>query len=547
MVRTTPTIERTQDYAYHRFKVYAKSAWRRSPRNWKLVFFVLPSLLLFASIVVTLNAHLTPSSHRSRLVQPYHQFPFGALGAECDAYLLPAANAPQTMHSCSLPLLNDSLPIQPNLQHGQRKMVIVLDFWERMVNVQTALRRLVELAVDADFTVVEPLMYESHVVPEYSFSEQFETRNMVPQTAALYFQTDALYNTNRYISHREFLSRTRGLQDITDAGRTIPVHHIETAVFIDWDGTTAKRTDSNSPFYWCDHILRRRMRKTSHGWSFTKNVYFQRAICLSPAATMSPANFTRKLFDDIFSLAHDGTERKAKRCQDCVSLAFLNYRKHAFSGFVYNTGNSVITPSTLPVGKVPLHFADTVRREQMNGHPYVAIQIRTGKPFVLFKNYEKREPAQKGLQWVPFWDTDHQLFKTWLKRCTRKLVIKAREVAQDLGPNVAFYIASDMYNNGWKGGERCPWSVKLALEAAKKELARELRPLVWLEPEMLQIEQDVMGMCGLMDAAICVKADRFVFSVPSNFGSWVRLQREMNTLGNQTYSVNCEDDRFGPH
>ncbi|CDF40402.1 unnamed protein product [Chondrus crispus] len=457
---------------------------------------------------------------------------------------------------------SDAHEMHPQIAEEQHdyagnKMVLVLDFWERMINVQSGLRRLVQIGVDSGFSVVEPFVYESKVSLKYAFPEHFMDRNLTPQTAALYFKTDDLYITNRYISHKQFrdkiLLRPKNRGSLVQ-GSTVPPQEdrdmppqylIQAIVFINWN----KRKPSNDthpgnsrrPFYWCDHKMKNvRLRKSSYGHLVSRDIHVQRALCLSSIATVAPARFGPRLFQEMFSFVKNGTTHFPRRCERCVTLAFTNYRKHAFTGFVSHTGAMPFKQKTPPleVGSVPQALAGRIRKELLRDRPYLALQLRTGKPFVLLDRYE-RDLVSKGVN-----ITRHDSFKSWLGNCTRKLVAKARDGAKELGPRAVFYIASDMYNDGWKGGEMCPQTVREALNKAKSFLDKELKHVSWFNPVDFGIKQDAMGISGLADAAMCLKADRFMYAVPSNFGRWVHEQRAPKNQASGTTRVDCRDPRF---
>lgn len=433
------------------------------------------------------------------------------------------------------------------------KYILVLDFWERMINIQSGLRRLVQLGVDSGFTVVEPFVYESRVSLKFSFPEDFKSRNMTPQTAALYFRTEDLYMTNRYISHAHFRDQAK-LVIAYDEEKGVVKNRakvnqllkepkndqylIQAMVYINW--TTTKK-DSKQSFGWCDSILvQKKLPITKYGRLVGSNIHVQRALCVSSAATVSPARFTSRFFDDIFAFVRQGTRKYRQKCGKCIALAFMNYRKHAFSGFIAHTGAMPFKQKSPPleVGTLPQALAERVKTELLGGRPYVAIQLRTGKAFALFEGYDRRKIAE-GIS-----VSRHSNFKSWLNNCTTSLVRAARRVARELGPHTVFYIASDMYNDGWKGGEICPPVVQEVLERSKAILDKELNGLRWFNPKEFGITQDAMGISGLADAAVCLKADRFMFAVPSNFGKWIHEQRSYVKEGAGTVRVDCMDHRF---
>lgn len=413
---------------------------------------------------------------------------------------------------------------------SSNNIVLVLDFWERMINIQSALRRLVHLAIDADFTVVEPFIYQSKVSPYFSSPSHFNNHNMVPQTAALYFHVEQLHITTRYIDYHSFLQRVRMLNS------SRPTYHVHALVFFDWQSQSAAR---QPPYWWCDSKLDKFPNATNL-FRLVASLHIQRALCLSPNATVAPARFGPWLFTDMFAFIRNGTRFVPQKCADCVSIALANYRKHAFSGFVSSSGVMPFRQKTLPleVGQIPQRLADRVRNNLLGGHRYVAMQIRTGKAFVLMTKWEQKM-KRKGVR-----VKRHNAFKEWLDVCTKKMVAEARNVVKELGRDAVVYVASDMYNDGWKGGEKCPHEIERALDSAKKFLANELKGIKWFNPEDFGITQDLMGVSGIADAAVCLKADRFMFAVPSNFGRWVHEQRSMIRQRSDTIRVDCVDDRF---
>lgn len=167
----------------------------------------------------------------------------------------------------------------------------------------------------------------------------------------------------------------------------------------------------------------------------------------------------------------------------------------------------------------------------------MAIQLRTGKAYALFERYDRKLLSQGHNV------TRYESFRNWMASCSSRLVRQARKTARGLGSRSVFYIASDMYNDGWKGGEKCPQQVASVLEETKAYLNRELG-VKWFDPRKFGITQDAMGISGIADAAVCLKADRFMFAVPSNFGRWVHEQRSSVREASSTVKVDCMDKRF---
>lgn len=403
-----------------------------------------------------------------------------------------------------------------------RHFVLVLDLWERMVNVQGGLKRLVQLGVDAGFTVVEPFVFESKVSRHLSVPRHFEKRGLAPQPASTYFSTDELHSTSRFVSFDAFASLSKSSDD---AARI----HLDAVLYFTWDEANGDRA-KGAPFYWCDERLEGlgmpEANSSTPVWHLADDVVVAGALCVSPAETMQPGTFTSAYFEALFAAVAKRSERSGQTagtaCPSCVSVALLNYRKHAFSGYVSSTGAQPFKSKNpaMQVGQAPRQLASRLRRGYFADKPYTALQMRTGKTWVLCG----RRP---------------QVFIPWLSACIDRAVVAVQVAKAGLGRDTAVYIASDMYNDGWKGGESCPPEVCEALRAGRRRIDRALRPRHF-EPADFNVTQDIMGMSSAVDAAMCVAADRLVFTSPSNLGRWAHDQRSPLFLPAPT-NVDCND------
>lgn len=526
-------------------------------RKYRVIFSVATFAVVVAVITTMLRTSLFILAQHIAVFQVDDQVQTKALASHVDLLAFSVQSLTVGIDKNAVGASTEQNQNTTGVEHDYagNKLILVLDLWERMINVQSGLRRLVQLGVASGFTVVEPFVYESKVSPKFAFPENFEERNMTPQTAALYFRTEDLYLTNRYISHDQFKEKTlmgmsksgMATESLTPSSykKSNSQYLIQAVVFIDWSKSRSGQRNvpksKGLPFYWCDERLKsKKWEKSTIGYLLAQNFHVQRALCLSSKATVAPARFGPRLFQQMFAFVKKGAKRLPQSCEKCVTLAFMNYRKHAFTGFVSHTGSMPFKQKTPPleVGAVPQALAERMRTELLGGKPYLAIQLRTGKAFVLLEKYEKRLLAE-GIN-----ITRHDTFKVWLGECTRQLVLEARKVGRELGPRAVFYIASDMYNDGWKGGEKCPPAVREALETAKSFLDHELKRVRWFNPKDFDVTQDAMGISGLADAAMCLKADRFIFAVPSNFGKWIHEQRAPRNKGAGTRKVDCTDPRF---
>lgn len=395
------------------------------------------------------------------------------------------------------------------------KYVLVLDLWERMVNVQGGLLRLVQLGVDADFTVVEPFVYESQVSRQYSVPEHFESSGLRPQPASTYFDVRQLYSTRHLVSYNTFSSVSKLQRNSTNV-------YIDAVLYFDWENTTAAQPGS-SPFEWCDSKLStefgmKKEERPNGWWKLSDHVFIRRAVSVNPRSiTMEPRNFTASFFNRLFAFISRG-KRRTSRCDasaaNCyllsTSIAFINYRKHAFNGYTSISGLQPFKTKlpALAIGREPKELAARLIRKTFGRRPFIALQMRTGKAWVLT-------------------DQNPVKFSEWLNECVGRSIVAvrtAKKALDGLNGNVGVYLASDMYNEGWRGGEKCPQEVSDALEEAKFKLDESLRPSHF-DPKPFDIDQDLMGIASAVDAAMCFKADHFVYASPSSLGRWVDDQR----------------------
>lgn len=408
------------------------------------------------------------------------------------------------------------------------RLVMVTDLWERMVNVQLALRFFLIYALEHDFTLVEPFVYESKVMNEYSLPEHFRALNMEPQPASTYFDTSRFLDTGRLITH-DALRQKIQLNNSTD-------HFvIDAAVFIPWDAPQESHGDR--PFYWCDEEFDNLMwewPKSEYGRAIVPGFHLQRMVCLNP---VKAADADESYFDDLFSFVRSGSKNVPRQCEECVSVSFINYRKYLLQGMKPSNQRAKYLeniPATLPMGEKIQSLARRVKQERLGNRGYVGIQMRTGKAFTLLGIYE--DGHSTGRQ-------KHSLFHKWLKECSGRLVQRAKELGEEIGEETSFYMASDIFNSGWKGGEYAPDEVVAMQNETIKFFEKELGNLHWFEPEEFGVRQDAMGISGAVDAAVTWFADRFVYST-SSFGLWISTQRMSG--GQESVEVKCEIPEFGP-
>lgn len=409
------------------------------------------------------------------------------------------------------------------------RLLFAMDYWERMIHVHYGLRFLTLLAMEAGFTVVEPFVYQSKAPLNFSLPEHFEQRGMRPQRASLYYDTSKLFESSRFVTHNEFRHKI-SLSQRSDKQVSV----ITAAVYVVW-----APDKSMERFYWCDERAEElEWRKSEYGWAVGRNIHAQRIMCVSSRLTAAPPKFRKDYFDELFEFAVKGTGHLERKCKQCISLAIVNYRKHLFGNFESDTDEKVMNKKlpTLLAGKAPRDIAHRVQEEVLGKSAFLTIQMRTGKAFSVIEALNRGRTQEQNVE----------AFGEWLAACQMSLVKRAKEMLTVIGKDAKVYIASDMYNDGWKGGDRCPPAVREVLDEAKRRFEREFGKVYIFEPQRFGVKQDVMGVSGAVDAAMGFDADRFLYSKPSSFGLWVHEQRWQEGR-HPAMTVNCEMDAFTEH
>lgn len=197
---------------------------------------------------------------------------------------------------------------------------------------------------------------------------------------------------------------------------------------------------------------------------------------------------------------------------------FINYRKHLFHGIEPTPNRQKLIKNKYPsilIGKKQQKLAKRVARESLGGKKYVGVQFRTGKACTLLRRHAVLTNSSEAVG----------QFKGWLTKCTESLVKEAKTQAAEMGENVGFFLASDMLNSGWKGGDKGSPEIEAMLNTSVSYFKRELQDLAWFEPDKYDVKQDVMGISAVVDAGVMYFGDAFVYALPSSFGVWVDDQR----------------------
>eukprot|EP00178_Gracilaria_changii_P016675 TRINITY_DN479_c0_g2_i1.p1 TRINITY_DN479_c0_g2~~TRINITY_DN479_c0_g2_i1.p1 ORF type:complete len:468 (-),score=135.89 TRINITY_DN479_c0_g2_i1:58-1461(-) len=419
-------------------------------------------------------------------------------------------------------LVNDAL--HPRASAAQRaprhqppsRYLLLLDAWERMVNVQYALRRLLNVAVDANLSLVEPFMYQSKVQLHYSLPEMFQHKQLLPQAASTFFDSRQLYNTSHYVPYQRFEQHFALAHSRTS--------FIHAALFLTWrdaywmgarDVLRNWLSPLPPPLWWCDSNLHRlpgRYNRSTRMFHITPSVQIARAVCAPPSA-LTNASFFHTLFDTLRAHVRATTPPS---CAHCVSVAVANYRKHAVQSYISTAGVAASQPvAPLSLSRSVMRTARALLQRHVGDGAFVAAHIRSGKAYALI--------TARG---------NYSAFQQWLRPCVQRLARSASSV------RLPVYVAADLFNDGWLGGETAVDEVREALRDARHALSGAHMFRLRAERERQLVAQDHMGMASAIDAAAALMATHFVYAQPSNFGGWVAKLRESRAL--RSHALQCE-------
>ncbi|CAN8069870.1 unnamed protein product [Agarophyton chilense] len=393
-------------------------------------------------------------------------------------------------------------------------MVLLLDAWERMVNVQYLVRRLVHVAQDAHFALVEPFMFASKVWLWRSLPPMFAAVAHSPQPASAFLHTAPLLRTGHYVRYQAFRRRARLTNDNGTNDTPSSSVLIDAALFLEW----TRHTSAARVLWRCDARLRElpgQYHAASRTHRLASGVHVASALCAWPTALTN-----RSFFGALFAAARAArhTSRLRPSCALCTSVALVNFRKHALRHYTSVFGDAPTAQRVPPLAPAPhiVRFVGSVARTRLRTQRLTAFHLRAGKAFTLL--------AVNG--------NDSDAFVQWIRDCAQRVVQQARATDED----AALVVASDLFSGGWTGGERQSDGTtatthalqqvrKLLNDAADARLAHRARfgdgdgddgVLV-----RRLLKQDAVGAAAALDAAFCVRAHRFVGAMPSSFARWV--------------------------
>lgn len=404
-----------------------------------------------------------------------------------------------------------------------KRYLYIIDYWERLNNIHAAMRILIRLSRVSDFTLVEPFMYESMVMRRLSTPAQFAAIDLETQTASQYMNMDHLFDMGHLATFADFSTRYAKRSD----GNGVLV---SAALHVFWDDSEIPLpTDrANSLFECNDVFLKAGYKRDTIGWQIAPNFHARKALCVFGEKV--PSKLPRdEYIKHLFATAEAGNSASGDiTCPDCSSVVILNYRKHFFDSLPESSVDLEWLRS-FPPSQFGLDLAATVKRKEMDGRPFVGIQYRTGRTLSRVREMANGHHETDGVREVVAREYRH-----WAFACADVLIDTAieetRSLKKDKGmgkdADTRFFLASDMFNDGWKHGEYNNDETKIVMDDLAAYFSKRLGGLVTFDPAVVALKQDVAGLSAVADASICYSADRFVAHDTSSMGWYVGEARK---------------------
>lgn len=306
---------------------------------------------------------------------------------------------------------------------------------------------------------------------------------------------------------------------------------VRAAIFIEYMDEGAQMHRESDPFVrFCDDEAAEKLgwSRSTRGIQMAPRVHAQRLICLHESAVKGGPS--EHFFSSLFNFIHTQVPTpKDAVCVDCLPIVIVNYRKYLFFRFdavprITKPVAPILQPGAKAVGLARDVVEKALETQGKKDGKIVAVHLRTGKTFsvmALSKHYKNEKVEVE------------EIYRKWLLECVETVSARATELAQVHGKNVVFYVATDMFNDGWRGGDPMPPRVQAAVLEARAKLEGSLLGMVRFDAEKSGIVQDAMGIAGIVDAEVAMQAEEFVYGHPSSFGRWiefVRLARDRKSV-----------------
>lgn len=411
------------------------------------------------------------------------------------------------------------------------------------------MRDLVALSIVANVTLVEPFMYESMALHRLCTPSAFRAAGLQPQPASAYLNVTHLARTRHFVP---FASFARDVSNRAAAADDDAIT-VSAALYFIWDVPRATPTPSPSVqlqppatadralFFRCDSTFHGvPYNRTARGWQVAVGMYARHAVCFDGRGDwvrpVTSVQFLSRLFDTVRAMRPD------EAGDTPASVVTINYRKYVLERLQRATESLPKLPPA-PPSALGMRVATAVIARSFPDAPFVAIQLRTGRTMATLRHKAFPGRSWEGSLARGVVDAVNALFRRWVFDCADTLIDAALQRASELsgrdGGRVAFYLASDIYNDGWKNGEYETADTRDILDRVDAHFKERLAGrVVRFDPAVHEeVRQDVMGLSAVADISVAYLANAFVSHRLSTVGRHIADVRKQ---WRNASSVLCE-------
>eukprot|EP00184_Porphyridium_aerugineum_P003154 CAMPEP_0184695878 /NCGR_PEP_ID=MMETSP0313-20130426/3364_1 /TAXON_ID=2792 /ORGANISM="Porphyridium aerugineum, Strain SAG 1380-2" /LENGTH=718 /DNA_ID=CAMNT_0027154405 /DNA_START=321 /DNA_END=2477 /DNA_ORIENTATION=+ len=399
------------------------------------------------------------------------------------------------------------------------RYVLLYDLWERLVNFRSAFINIVLIGKDVGFNVVVPFVHETKVQAGLHTPHHYLEKNMSVTTLGEYFSVPEMKKFGNVYEYEEWAEKAA---KFVKGNQWRVVSVVSAIVVFYWDKDIPRPANAGS-FWWCDESIQDvpNMPKvetisaeaagTENYKALSSQVVYERRVCVAGHETeFMDDRGSQAQLEQLFAFVESGVTNKAT-----VTLAFQNYRKYGWKNYVQVLRRKVdnrLSENYVTLSPKVLSFADSFKRRKMGGEDYIAIHFRAGRVMAHTQDY----------------DTRGEYLKYWAFGCINSIQQKVDHwKAASMKPNMKVFVATDLLNDGMRGGEH-PRGMHLrrALQEIKDRLFTAFGETVVLEQSDLDLigSSDLMGMASLLDIGIAVRSVQFI-SMRDSFAKLVVHER----------------------
>lgn len=412
-------------------------------------------------------------------------------------------------------------------------------------------------------------MYESMVLKKLCTPEAFRRSGLVAQPVSKYLNVSHFMDTRHFIPFDDF-AQTVASPVANDDGAIV----VTAAVHFIWDRADdlgiplpdVRNQSKSTLFFPCEDAFRKvPYNQTPSGWLIEYGLYARHAICMDGRGDwMRPATlpqFLSQLFRTVRALPGGGQTSNSKRGHSVrnenalskpVSVVMINYRKYITERF-QPTRQTLPRLAPAPPSAFGTQIATRLISQHFQDEPFVAIQFRTGRTMATLRHNTFPDRAWENKLSIEASSALNRLFRDWVFKCADTLIdnalIQAAQLSnasenpdgmqnQTAPSKVAFYLASDIFNDGWKNGEYETSDTRSILNDVVTHFQNRLgRVIRFNSTAHAEITQDSMGLSAVIDISVAYLAPAFVSHMHSTVGRHIG---DVRSEWRDAKSVLCE-------